>query len=701
MRFVAPIHRTIDLVAAATVLLAAIPAAAAPAAAPHPFTARDLVGMERLSDPQPSPDGRQVVFARRTYDWDANTTTINLWLVTMDGKTLRPLTTAKARDTSPRWSPDGRTIAFLSDRGGSSQVWTIDPAGGEAAPLTRFAVDVDNPQWSPDGKRLAFTAEVYPDCADLKCTADRDAAKAKEPAKGMVFDRLPIRHWDTWEDGKRRHILVLKVPAAGETAGDPVDIMKGADFDSPTMPFGGSEEFAWAPDGRSLAFTAQRATGFAWSTNLDVFIAVVDGSGFRCLSESNPAADSQPAFSPDGRTLAWLAMARPTYEADRRRIVLYDVATGKKRLLTEGWDRSPSSIAWTADGRRLVVTAEEAAREKIFIVDADGGVAGSGDGRVTAIVQEGHNTAAAVGTGGLVVFLRDTLAAPAEVWTARLDGTEAHALTRINADRVAAVQMGSAQDFWFPGAGGDKVHGFIVKPAGFEPGRKYPVAFFVHGGPQGAWMDQFHYRWNMQIFAAAGYAVVAINFHGSTGFGQAFTDAIREDWGGKPYEDLMKGLDYAAANYDFVDGGRVCALGASYGGYMVNWMAGHTDRFRCLVTHDGELDLVSSYYSTEELWFPEWEMGGPPWEARAMYERWTPERWVSNWKTPTLVVHGGRDFRIPETEGFSVFTALQRRGVPSKLLYFPDENHWVLKARNSVLWHQTVLDWLEQWLKKP
>ena len=683
----------------ATLSLAA-PAPASPADSPHPFAARDLVTMDRLSDPQPSPDGRSIVFARRVYDWDANAVSINLWLVAREGGALRRLTSAKAHDTGPRWSPDGATIAFLSDRGGSSQVWTIDPAGGEAAPLTRFPVDVDNLRYAPDGKSISFSAEVYADCPDLKCTAERDAAKAADPEKGMVFDRLPIRHWDAWETGKRRHLFIWKIPAAGGAPGAPIDLMKGADFDSPTRPFGGIEEYAWSPDGRSIAFTAQRSAGLAWSTNLDIFLAASDGSGFRCLSESNQATDTQPVFSPDGRTLAWLAMTRPTYEADRRRVVLRDLAGGATRTLTEGWDRSPESLAWTADGRRLVVTAEEAARQKVFAVDVAGG-AGGAAGRVTPLVQEGHNMAVEVTAGGNLVYLHDTLTSPAEIWTARPDGSNAHAVTRVDADRMAAVQLGTPEEFHFAGAGGDKVQGWIVKPVGFEAGHRYPVAFLIHGGPQGAWMDQFHYRWNMEIFAAAGYVAVAINFHGSTGFGQEFTDAIRRNWGGKPYEDLMKGLDYVQASYDYVDADRVCALGASYGGYMINWIAGHTDRFRCLVTHDGELSLVSSYYSTEELWFPEWEMGGTPWESRDAYEAWSPERAVANWKTPTLVVHSARDFRLPETEGFSVFTALQRSGIPSRLLYFPDENHWVQKPRNSVQWHETVLGWLDRWLRKP
>jgi dipeptidyl aminopeptidase/acylaminoacyl peptidase len=663
--------------------------AGAPPQGPHPFTVRDMVRMERLTEPQPSPDGRQVVFSRRTYDWDSNKTTINLWIVGIDGRGLRPLTSAAARDGGAQWSPDGRTIAFVSNRGGSSQIWTIDPTGGEAIQLTRFPLDVENVRWSPDGTRLAFSAEVYPDCADFACTADRDKALADDPATGRIYERLPIRHWDEWEDGKRRHLFVW--PVAG---GTPVDIMKGADADSPTKPFGGIEDFSWSPDGRSIAFAAKMRPDAAWSTDIDIYLASTDGKGYRAVSEDNEAEDSQPVFSPDGRSLAWLAMERPGYEADRRRVVLQDVASGRRRVLTAAWDRSPGSIAWLPDGRGLIVTAEDLGRDRMFRVEAI-----EGPGRVVPLPSEGSCSAVSVAKGDRLVFLRQSMTAPAEVYAARLDGKDARALTSVNASRLANIRFSAPEEFWFQGARGDKVHGWLLRPVGFEAGRRYPIAFMIHGGPQGAWTDQFHYRWNHEIYAAAGYVTVAINFHGSTGYGQAFTDAIRMDWGGAPYEDLMKGLDYVIERYQFADGDRACALGASYGGWMVNWIAGHTDRFKCLVSHDGELDITSSYYSTEELWFPEWEMGGSPWERRDLYARFSPEKSVDKWKTPMLVIHGGKDYRLVDTEGMSVFTALQRRGVPSKFLYFPDENHWVLKPRNSVLWHDTVLAWLERFTK--
>ena len=655
----------------------------------HPFSVRDMVAMERLASPQPSPDGGRVVFTRRVYDAESNKNFTNLWIVPIDGGEPRRLTSARASDTAPRWSPDGRTIAFISDRGGSSQVWTIDTAGGEARQVTDLPVDVDNVQWSPDGARLAFSAEVYPDCPDLSCTAKRDKERSDNPVKARVFDRLMIRHWDAWYEGKRNHIFVW--PMKG---GSPVDVMKGEDADSPTKPFGGQEEFAWSPDGKSIAFTSKMAKNEAWSTDNNIYLAAADGSGYRCLTCANEATDTQTAFSPDGRTIAYLAMTRPGFEADRQRVMVYDLASGRSRALTEPWDRSADSVAWSPDGKRLFVVAEESARRKIFAVEAAGG-------KVGLVVGDHYNAEVAVTARGRLVYTQDSLVAPAEIASCRLDGTDARALTHVNAARLQAVEMSRPEEFWFKGAGDDSVHGWILKPARFQEGRKYPVAFLVHGGPQGSWEDHFHYRWNPQAYAGAGYVVIAINFHGSTGFGQAFTDAIRKNWGGAPYEDLMKGLDHAIATYPFIDSDRMGALGASYGGYMINWIAGHTDRFKCLVSHDGEFDTRTSFYTTEELWFPEWENGGTPWDPDTTYERWSPALSVANWKTPMLVIHSARDFRLPETEGFSVFTALQRRGIPSKLLYFPDENHWVLKAKNSILWHDTVIDWLDRWLKKP
>lgn len=654
----------------------------------HPFSVHDMVMMERVGSPRPSPDGRWIAFTRRTYDWDADATATNLWLVSIDGKQLRRLTTAKAHDLGPVWSRDGNTIAFLSTRSGSTQIWNINPAGGEAIQLSHFPVDVDNLKREPDGTRYAFTAEVYPDCDDLQCTAQRDQEKADNPVSALVYTGALFRHWDTWEDGKRSHIFVWNPD--GEAP--PVDVMKGADADSPSKPFGGAEEFDWSPDGKEIAFTAKMVDTPAWSTDLDIYLAAADGSGYRCITEKNEAVDTQPLYSPDGAAIAYLAMERPGYESDRLRVVLHDRKSGANHVLTDQWDRSVGFLAWSPDVQTLFVTADDTGRNKIFSVSIS-------DGRVTEIVGDHTNSSVTVTRDRRLVFLQDSLTLPAEIFTALFDGAGLRQITHANAERLASAEMSSPEEFWFEGAGGDKVHGWLLRPVGFRKGRKYPVAYLIHGGPQGSYTDHFHYRWNPQAYAGAGYVTVAVNFHGSTGYGQAFTDSIRRDWGGKPYQDLMLGLDYLIANYDYVDGKRMCALGASFGGYMINWIEGQTDRFACLVNHDGEFDVRASYYATEELWFPEWEFGGPPWKQAELFTRWSPAEHVANWKTPMLVIHGGRDYRLPETEGFATFNALQRLGVPSKLVYFPDENHWVLSSRNSVFWHDTVIDWLDQWTK--
>ncbi len=667
-----------------------------PPPGPHGFGATDLWAMHRIAEAAPSPDGAWVAYVVTVYDVAANSSTKNLWLVSADGRTTRQLTTTKSKDYAPEWLPDGKTVAFMSTRTGSSQIWAIRVGGGEAWQVSDLPVDIDNVRWSPLDGACAFTAEVFADASDLQATADRDAKLADDKVQARLYDSVIMRHWDTWETGKRVHIFVAKVKD-GKFDGAPVDIMKGAEIDSPTRTFGGREEFGWSPDGKEIAFTGKEKKNDAPRTDNDIYIAKADGSGFTCVTESNEAMDSSPLYSPDGKTIAYLAMRRPGYESDRFAITLRDRSTGKTRQIADDWDRSAASLAWSSDGKSLFVTADETARVKIFRVDV-------ASGNVTTVLADHYNAGVSVAktsSGDRLFFTQDSYTSPANVWSVNADGSDARALTDWNASRLKDVGLSTPEEFWYEGAAGDQVHGWILKPVGYIEGQKYPVAYLIHGGPQGSFNDHFHYRWNPQCYAGAGYAVVTVDFHGSTGYGQAFCDAINKDWGGKPYEDVMKGIDYALAKYSYLDGSRVCALGASYGGYMVFWLAGHTDRFKCLVAHDGSFDEVNAYYSTEELWFPEWEYGGPPWdaEARKIYEKWSPERHVANWKTPMLVIHGGKDYRLVETEGIAAFTALQRLGVPSKFLYFPEENHWVLKPQNGLLWHQTVLGWLDQWAK--
>ncbi len=488
-------------------------------------------------------------------------------------------------------------------------------------------------------------------------------------------------------------------PLAAGRIGTPVDISRTlADADVPSRPFGGAEEWTFSPDGRTLVFTARLAgeknREEPWSTNFDLWEVPVDGSRPpRNMTSANPAWDAQPVFAPDGKTLAYLRMARPGFEADRFRIVLRDLATGRERVVAEEWDRSPAGVFFSADGRTLYATATDTGQTPLFAIDA-------ASGKVRKLVAEGH-ARSPVPAGDRIVFGLDHLRAPVDLHTVRADGSDLRKITDFNRDLLAAVRFGEPEQFSFEGAGGDKVWGWVTKPAGFRQGGKYPVALFIHGGPQGSFSNEMHYRWNPQVFAGAGYGVVSIDFHGSTGYGQAFTDAIREDWGGKPLVDLQKGLAAAVERHPWLDGDRACALGASYGGYMVAWIAGHwPERFRCLVNHDGILDQRMMYYGTEEIWFPEWEQGGPHWENPEGYEAQNPVNFVARWKTPMLVIHGGLDYRIPDNQGFATFNALQRRGIPSRFLYFPDENHWVLKPGNALLWHEVVLGWLDRWLKE-
>jgi dipeptidyl aminopeptidase/acylaminoacyl peptidase len=669
--------------------LSLAPFALAVAKESHPFTVRDLVAFDRISEPRVSPDGRQVVFTVSALDWDANKRRSDLWLTGLDGTGLRKLTQHEAADTSAVFARDGKAIYFLSTRSGSPQVWKISLDGGEPQPVTSLPLDVGGFLLSPDGTKLALSMEVFPGTtvAQTKKRLDEEAANK---ASGKIYDSLFFRHWDAWADGRRSHLFVM--PVAG---GDPVDVMNAMDADAPSKPFGGAEEYAFTPDGKGLVFSA-RDVGReeAWSTNFDLFLAPIDGSAPpKNLTKANPAWDSYPAFSPDGKTLAYLAMKRPGYEGDRFRIVLRPWPNGTERVLTEGWDRSPSDLVWSADGKEIYCTSDDVGQHPLFAVDA-------ATGNVRTVWGQGHVVAPQV-AGGRVVFLLDSLKGPAAVYSMRSDGGDRRKITTFNDERLAALRMGEPEQFSFKGAGGDVVHTYVVKPVDFDPAKKYPVAFLIHGGPQGSFSNDFHYRWNPQTYAGRGYAAVMVDFHGSTGYGQAFTDAINGDWGGKPLEDLKKGLDAALAKYPWMDGANVAALGASYGGYMINWIAGNwPDRFKCLVAHDGNLDERFAYFATEELWFPEWEHGGTPWDNPKAYAKHNPVDFVKNWKTPTLVVHGGKDYRVVETGGFATFTALQRMGIPSKFLYFPDENHWVLKPQNSALWHDTVLDWLDRWTKR-
>jgi dipeptidyl aminopeptidase/acylaminoacyl peptidase len=663
-------------------------------AAPRGFTIDDLVSMERVGSPAVSPDATRVVYTVRSTDLSKNRGHTELWMVDLRAAKPAPqrLTSNSASSSDPEWSPSGDAIYFLSSRSGSSQVWRQPVAGGEAAKVTDLPLDVETFRVAPTGDRIAMSVAVFRDCADLACSKARMDGKGK--ASGHVYDRLFVRHWDTWSDGRNSVLYSAPIDATGRVSAAPVSLSGSLDADVPSKPFGDHEEYHFSPDGQTIVFSARIAGKTeAWSTNFDLFtVPAAGGAAPRNLTADNKAWDTKGVYSPDGRTLAYLAMTRPGFEADRFHIVLMDVATGKKRHLAEDWDRSAGSIAWTADGKSLVADAEDVGQHRLFSIDV-------ASGKVTPLTDKG-----AIGAFDLrrdtIAYTQTNLASGAQLFKLKLGG-KPQQLTNQNAERLADVRFGEYEQFSFVGANGETVYGHVMKPWNAVPGAKYPIAFLVHGGPQGSFGNGWSYRWNPQVYAGAGYATVFIDFHGSTGYGQKFTDSISGDWGGKPLEDLQKGLAAAVAKFPWLDREKSCALGASYGGYMMNWIEGNwSDGFKCIVNHDGVFDARGMAYSTEEQWFTDWENGGAYFAVPENHERFNPVNYVNKWKTPMLVVQGDLDFRIPTTQGLSTFTALQRRGIESKLLVFPDENHWVLKPANSVLWHQTVLGWLDQHLKQ-
>jgi dipeptidyl aminopeptidase/acylaminoacyl peptidase len=664
------------------------------AAAPHPFGIHDLVMLDRVSDPQISPEGKHVAYQVRTTDYAANKGRNAIWLLDLGDAKAQPvrLTDAAANATTPRWSADGSAVYF-EDKG---QLWRQPTAGkGAAVQTTNLALDVNAYKLSPDGKAALLSLDIFPDCAkeadSIACTKQRLDDKEKNKATGRIYDKLFIRHWDTWADGRRSQLYIAAIDASGKI-GAPKLLTQGIDGDMPSKPFGGDDEFSFSPDGKTVYFSVRIAgNSEPWSTNFDIYSVPVDASSApKNLTASNKAWDTSPVPSADGKTLYYLAMKRPTFEADRFGIMAMDLASGATHEIDPQWDRSAGGLKLSADGKTLFATADDNGEHPLFAVDI-------ASGKVRQVAGAGAIHEYDV-SGNTIVLSRTTLKSPADLFRVGAAGGKAEQLTHANATKLAEVKTGDFEPYTFKGANGDSVQGYVVKPVDFDPKKKYPVAFLVHGGPQGAFGNDWSYRWNPQTYAGQGFAVVMVNFHGSTGYGQAFTDAISGDWGGKPLEDLQKGWAAALEKYTFLDGGRACALGASYGGYMIYWMAGKWNQpWKCLVDHDGVFDNRMMGYSTEELWFSEWENKGTPWENPENYEKFNPVNYVKDWRAPMLVIHSEKDFRIPVEQGIGAFTALQRRGIPSELLTFPDENHWVLKPQNSVLWHDTVNAWLKKW----
>jgi dipeptidyl aminopeptidase/acylaminoacyl peptidase len=670
-------------------LLMAVSVAGAEAQSPRPFTVDELLKVKRIVDPRLSPDGTRVAYVLTEVDQQNNTRSSHIWIVpARGGEPVRLLVSDKSEDT-PRWSPDGRRIAFVSSREGGSQVWVMEATPG-ALPrkLTGLATEASGVKWSPDGKWLLFVSDVYPECADLACNEHKLQERETSKVKAHVFDELLFRHWTSWKDGRFSHLLL--VSADGSVP--PRDLTPG-NSDVPPFSLGGPDDYEFSPDSKEIAFARKTDPVEATSTNSDLIVLdLTDPMATPKQITTNRAADGGPAYSPDGRFIAYRAQSRPGFEADRWQLMLFDRHSGTDRSITASLDRSADSYAWAPDSKTIYLTVEERGGIAVYLLDLAGA-------QPRTVLAEGSYSDVQVSADGrTLVFMRSSLKDPGEIFRARADGSGVEPITRVNAGLMASFRLSEAESVWFEGAERTPVQAWVVKPADFKPGQKYPLLYLVHGGPQNAWNNVWGYRWNPQVFASAGYVVMMPNPRGSTGFGQQFTDQISGDWGGKVFEDLMKGVDFAET-LPYIDKDRIGAAGGSFGGYMVDWFLGHTTRFKALVSHSGVFDLTSMYGATEELWFPEWDLQGTPWTNPEMYDRFSPHRYAKNFKTPTLVTHGELDFRVPVGQGLELFTTLKRLGVPAKMLYFPDEGHWITKPANSALWYRTFIEWMDRWVK--
>ncbi|MGC2636086.1 MAG: S9 family peptidase [Acidobacteriaceae bacterium] len=723
-------------------------------AAKRPMTFDDMMKMRRLGDIDVSRDGKWVLFSATDVDLAKNTRTPHLWIVPVDGSAKeRPLTSAQVGESRGRFSPDGKQILFQTARDGGQQIWLADfndadGTIGEPHELTHISTEADNAIWSPDGKHILFTSSVYPECTagtgpgiapaaadEDACDKKRDDEEAASKVKAKIFTHLLYRHWNAFTDDKRSHLFL-----ASAEDGTFRDLNPGDEHDVPPFSLGEPDGWDFSPDGREITFEEKKVDDPALSTSVALYtLQLFDADG-------NPPKDAQPAkistsaggnftprYSPDGKWIAWRSQARAGYESDRFRLELYNRAThaireamakptdccsaGGRHADYELYDLWIDELTWAPDSRSIYTATGEWGGEPISSIGVNGKVT-----PLTSLYDGSFSELLPVADGKVLLAARQTVREPAEIVKLLLSEPEStetvrrnergdfgpsgplsvvtRPVTHLNSALLAQLDLPKLESFWFPSIGNVKVQGFLIRPPNFDPAKKYPAKFLIHGGPQGAWGDEWSYRWNAELFAANGYVVVMINPGGSTGYGQTFIDRVNGDWGGRPYIDLMRGLDYAEQHYPFIDKTRECALGASYGGYMADWILGHADRFKCIVTHDGMFNTESAYGTTDELWFNEWEFKGTPWSNRELYRRWSPMLAETHFKTPTLVVHSQLDYRLDVSEGYQLFDTLQRMKIPSKMLYFPDEGHWVLKPQNSQLWYKTVNDWVDQWTKQ-
>ncbi len=653
-----------------------------------PFDVNALLALKRVADPQISPDGKWVAFQVQTVDVAANKKPVQIWIVPLNGGAPQQITHDGEANQRPRWSPDSKRIAYVSDRGGSSQIWMMDPDGGNAKQVTALVTEADGHVLSGDGKSLVFTSEVYPECgADNACNQKLIDAEKTNKVRARIYTELLYRHWTQWQSKRRMHILTMPV------SGGPVKDLTPGPREAPPFSLGG-DDFDVSPDGQEVCYSMNADAMPAISTNSDLYVVAIAGGPSKKITIT-PGSDTGPRYSPDGKYIAWRSQLRAGYESDRFRLMTLERSSGRVVNLTESLDRWVNSFTWAPDSASLFFTTTDRGRQAIQVIPLAGGavkVAASGDNELDdmQLTRNGHT----------MVYTQQSGMAPVEIYRAASTGGAPVALTHLNDQALNDYQLTSLEEFWVDGANGAKVQSFVVKPPNFDRTRKYPVLMLLHGGPQGFWGHAWTYRWNAQVFAAAGYVVVMPNPRGSTGYGQKFIDEINDDWGGRAFDDVMAVADYIVSDIPYADASKMTAAGGSYGGYLVDWILGHTQRFKALISHAGVYNLTSEFGATEELWFPLWEFGGNPWDHPEEYAKWSPNSFVKDFHTPTLVIHGEQDFRVPYNQGLELFTALQIQKVPSKLLLFPDEGHWVLKPQNSLLWYNTFIEWLDSWVKK-
>jgi dipeptidyl aminopeptidase/acylaminoacyl peptidase len=662
---------------------------AASLAAQRPsFDVQALLKIARISEPQLSPDGQTVAFTVQTVDLDQNTKPKQIYVVPTDGGTPRQITSQGTGNERPEWSNDSKNIAFISNRGGSAQVWIMRADGSDARQITNISTEASGVLFSPNGKKLLFSSQVYPDCPDDNCNKVRLDAEKNSKVKARSYTTLLFRHWTEWQTKRRSHLMVV------DAEGGPVKDLTPGDRDVPPFSLGGPDDYAVAPDSKEVCFATNADPQLATSTNTDLFVVTLDGGDPKKITV-NPGADASPQYSPDGKFLAYRSQQRPGYESDRWRLMVLDRATGSVNPVTDSLDRPVQSFVWSHDSKQLFFTVLDRGRQSIQMIPAAGGAS-----RVIVSGPSSADDMQLTSDGKTMIYSSQSGSAPTELYRAASSGGAPVALTHLNDALLTQYDLKPLEEFWVDGADKVRVQSFVVKPPNFDQNRKYPVLFLIHGGPEGEWGESWSYRWNAQTMAAAGYLVVMPNPRGSYGYGQKFTEEIKDDWGGKVYEDIMASVDHVAA-LRYADPDRMAAAGGSYGGYMIDWMLGHTQRFKALVSHAGVFDLRSMFGATEELWFPLWEFNGTPWDNPDSYAKLSPSYYVKDFHTPTLVIHGELDYRVSYTQGLQLYTALQLQKVPSKLLEYPDEGHWIMKPQNSVLWYNTFLEWIGEWTKTP